>query len=166
MKNTIWTIALGLCLMISMPAMQAQNANKPHKNKEEKEAKINELRKKYFNDKLALTEAEQKAFWPLYDEYRQKEKALRDTFQKKYKSNEIVFMDDKKAEEYLNALVKLHEDQNALYKDYLGKFKKVLPIKKVAMIPTTEKAFKKEMMQKVGHLKKAPKKGQGPPPEE
>lgn len=168
MKSLIMSFALGLLMLTGTAGLQAQqgNNNKPPKTKEDKEAKINELRKKYFNEKLALTDAEQKAFWPLYDEYRQKEKALRDTFHKRYKPNEIPFMDDKKAEEYLNALLKLKDDQNALYKDYIAKFKKVLPIKKVAMLPGMEKEFKKQMMQKAGHPKKMPRKGQGPPPEE
>ena len=134
------------------------------KNKAEKEAKINELRIKYFNDKLALTDAEQKAFWPLFDEYKLKDKNLRDSFQKKYKKNAIVFMDDKKSEEYLNALLKLKDDENALYREYINKFKKVLPIKKVAMLPTLEKEFKKEILQKMTQFKKGQQ--QGPPPSE
>jgi hypothetical protein len=143
--------------------LQAQN--KPNKkNKAEKEAKINELRIKYFNDKLALTDAEQKAFWPLFDEYKLKDKNLRDSFQKKYKKNAIVFMDDKKSEEYLNALLKLKDDENALYREYINKFKKVLPIKKVAMLPTLEKEFKKEILQKMTQFKKGQQ--QGPPPSE
>ena len=122
-------------LLIGLNNLQAQN--KPNKkNKAEKEAKINELRIKYFNDKLALTDAEQKAFWPLFDEYKLKDKNLRDSFQKKFKKNAIVFMDDKKSEEYLNALLKLKDDENDLYREYINKFKKVLPIKKVAMLQT------------------------------
>ena len=150
-------------LLIGLNNLQAQN--KPNKkNKAEKEAKINELRIKYFNDKLALTDAEQKAFWPLFDEYKLKDKNLRDSFQKKYKKNAIVFMDDKKSEEYLNALLKLKDDENALYREYINKFKKVLPIKKVAMLPTLEKEFKKEILQKMTQFKKGQQ--QGPPPSE
>ncbi len=150
-------------LLIGLNSVQAQN--KPNKkNKAEKEAKINELRVKYFNEKLALTDAEQKAFWPLFDEYKLKDKNLRDSFQKKYKKNSIVFMDDKKSEEYLNALLKLKDDENALYREYINKFKKVLPIKKVAMLPTLEKEFKKEILQKMTQFKKG--QPQGPPPSE
>ena len=115
MKNKISILMVAFTLLIGLNNLQAQN--KPNKkNKAEKEAKINELRIKYFNDKLALTDAEQKAFWPLFDEYKLKDKNLRDSFQKKYKKNAIVFMDDKKSEEYLNALLKLKDDENALYR--------------------------------------------------
>ena len=163
MKNKISILMVAFTLLIGLNNLQAQN--KPNKkNKAEKEAKINELRIKYFNDKLALTDAEQKAFWPLFDEYKLKDKNLRDSFQKKYKKNAIVFMDDKKSEEYLNALLKLKDDENALYREYINKFKKVLPIKKVAMLPTLEKEFKKEILQKMTQFKKGQQ--QGPPPSE
>lgn len=154
-------MALTLGLLISMSGLKAQapgQAGKGKKDKPKKE-KIDELRKKFYNEKLALTETEQKAFWPLYDEYKKKEKALRDSFRSKYKPNDVVFMDDKKAEEFLNASIKLREDQTALYKEYVDKFKKVIPVKKVAMLPIVEKEFKKEVMQRAKEHKK-----QGPPP--
>ena len=145
MNKQIMTVLLGFCMLFAYADMKAQN--KPGKrNKDEKEAKINELRIKYFNEKLALTESEQKAFWPIFDDYKSRDKALRDSFQRKYKKNEVVFMDDKKAEEYLNALLKLKDDENLLYREYIIKFKKVLPIKKVAMLPLLERELKKERL--------------------
>lgn len=147
------TAILGFFILFGMNAVMAQD--KPDKkNREEKEAKVQELRKQFFNEKLALSETEQKAFWPLYDEYKLKDKNLRDSFMKKYKKNEIVFMDDKKAEEYLNAMLKLRDDQNALYKEYINKYKRVLPIKKVAMLPMLEREFKEEVLKKAMHHKK------------
>jgi hypothetical protein len=163
MKSIIGIFMVIFTMLIGLNSLQAQNKTNK-KNKVEKEAKINELRVKYFNDKLALTDAEQKAFWPLFDEYKLKDKNLRDSFQKKYKKNAIVFMDDKKSEDYLNALLKLKDDENALYREYINKFKKVLPIKKVAMLPTLEKEFKKEILQKMTQFKKGQQ--QSPPPSE
>ncbi len=165
MNKQIITFAIGLCLLMGAQGACAQGRGGT-KNKVEKEAKINELRVAYFNDKLALTDAEQKAFWPLYDEYKSKDKALRDSFQRKYKRNEVVFMDDKKSEEYLNALLKLKDDENALYREYIGKFKKVLPVKKVAMLPTLEKEFKKEILQKMMQHKRDGNQNPPPPSDE
>lgn len=161
MKNIITIFTMGLALFIGIKPLTGQN--KPvKKNAVEKEAKINELRIKYFNEKLVLSETEQKDFWPLYDEYKLKDKNLRDSFQKKYKKNSLVFLDDKQSEAYLNALLKLKDDQNALYREYINKFKKVLPVKKVAMLPTLEREFKKEILQKMIQFKKDGHKGQQP----
>ncbi len=163
MKNNLKTIMLSLLMVLGFSNAIAQKG-KPNKNKEDKEAKINALRKQYLIEKLALTDAEQKAFFPLLDEYKQKDKALKDTFRKKYNPNEVTFMDDKKAEEMLNAMIKLKDDQNNLFKEYINKFKKVLPVKKVAMLPHVEREFKKELVKKVGG--KAGKPQDGPPPAE
>jgi len=142
-------ILLSFLVMINISNINAQK-DKPQKNKAEKEAKIAALRKQYMIEKLALTDAEQKAFLPLFDEFKQKDKTLRDTFRKKWNPNQIIFMDDKKAEEMLNAMIKLKDDQNNLFKEYILKFKKVLPIKKVVMLPHIEKEFKKEVLKKAG----------------
>lgn len=156
---------LMICLSAIMSLQFSSLSAHDKKVKENKKEKIEQLRKKYFNEKLALSDAEQKAFWPLYDEYKKKEKALRDTFKSKYKQNEIVFMDDKKAEEFLNATIKLNDDQNALFKEYIAKFKKVLPVKKVAMLPMVERDFKKEVIKHAGDHKKPGGKGpKGPGP--
>ena len=154
--KSIIALMLGFVIALGTASAQGQKAKKDEKCKKDK---IEELRKKFYNEKLALTETEQKAFWPLYDEYKKKEKALRDSFRAKYKPNDVIFMDDKQAEEFLNATIKLREDQNNLYKEYVEKFKKVISVKKVAMLPLVEKEFKKEVMQivKVHHK-------QGPPP--
>ncbi len=151
-----------LMLYNSAPIM-AQNG-KDKKTKAQKKEKINELRKKYFNEKLSLSETEQKGFWPLYTEYKQKEKALRDSFRSKYKPNDVIFMDDKQAEEFLNASIKLNEDQNNLFKEYVTKFKRVISVKKVAMLPLVEREFKSEILKKAREHHKPG--NQGPPPDE
>lgn len=149
-------LLLGMALTLGTAFAQGPNGQKNDKSKKDK---IEELRKKFYNEKLALTETEQKAFWPLYDEYKKKEKALRDSFRAKYKPNDVIFMDDKQAEEFLNATIKLREDQTNLYKEYVEKFKKVISVKKVAMLPLVEREFKKEVMQRAKEHHK-----QGPPP--
>lgn len=141
---------LSIIMLIGSNALMAQNKAKDPNKKD----KIEALRKKFFNEKLALTETEQKGFWPLYTEYKEKEKALRDSFRSKYKPNDVIFMDDKQAEEYLNATIKLNEDQNNLFKEYVAKFKKVIPVKKVAMLPMVEREFKKTILAKAREHRK------------
>lgn len=167
-KNLVFLIRnlkmliLSITLLMGLTNTYAQKGNPNKAKKIDKENQINELRKKYLIEKLALTEAEQKAFFPLLDEFKQKDKALRDTFRNRYKPNQIPFMDDKKAEEFLNAMIKLKDDQNNLFKEYILKFRKVLPVKKVVMLPQVEKEFKKEILKKASF--KGPKNQDGLPP--
>ncbi len=148
MIRQLSAFTLSLLMLFSSASVYAQGGAKDKKTKAEKKEKINELRKKYFNEKLALSESEQKGFWPLYTEYKQKERALRDSFRSKYKPNDVIFMDDKQAEEFLNATIKLNDDQNSLFKEYIAKFRKVISVKKVAMLPLVEREFKKEILKK------------------
>jgi hypothetical protein len=94
--HTIQSALLAIALFVFTAFhAQAQGPKGGKKDRMDKKEKIEELRKKYFNEKLALSETEQKAFWPLYDAYKQKDKTLRDSFRSKYKKNEVVFMDDR-----------------------------------------------------------------------
>ncbi len=152
MKKLYLTLTVILILIFRLSNLNAQKP-KPDKtakpNKEAQKEKINELRKKFYNEKLALSEVEQKSFWPIFDEFNKKKKNLLDSFQKKYKPNKLTFMDDKQAEEFLNAQIKLKEDQLNLHKEYTAKFKKVISVKKVAMLEQTEREFKKTLLQKL-----------------
>jgi hypothetical protein len=149
---------MGLIMLSTLNLMSQKGQGSKKEDKGAKHEKMKVLFKQYLNDKLALTETEKKGFWPIFDEYKKKEKELKDSFRKKYKPNSIPFMDDKQAEAYLNDFFQLNENINQLYKETTIKLKKVIPIKKVAMIPHTEREFKKEL------LKKMREKGQAPPP--
>jgi len=149
---------LSFILLGSFNLMSQKGQGQKKEDKGAKHEKMKVLFKQYLNDKLALTETEKKGFWPIFEEYKKKEKELKDSFRKKYKPNSIPFMDDKQAEAYLNDFFQLNETINQLFKETTVKLKKVIPIKKVAMIPHTEREFKKEL------LKKMREKGQAPPP--
>jgi hypothetical protein len=149
---------MSFILLGSFNLMSQKGQGQKKEDKGAKHEKMKVLFKQYLNDKLALTETEKKGFWPIFEEYKKKEKELKDSFRKKYKPNSIPFMDDKQAEAYLNDFFQLNETINQLFRETTVKLKKVIPIKKVAMIPHTEREFKKEL------LKKMREKGQAPPP--
>ena len=84
---------------------------------------------------LELTDAESKAFWPVYDEYwvqmkkiGDREVVLIEDFAKHYNYESLT---DEKAEEMLKELLSIMKDENKLKKKYVKKFMKVLPAKKV-----------------------------------
>jgi hypothetical protein len=84
---------------------------------------------------LELTDAESKAFWPVYDEYwvqmkkiGDREVVLIEDFAKHYNYESLT---DEKAEEMLKELLSTMQDENKLKKKYVKEFMKVLPAKKV-----------------------------------
>jgi hypothetical protein len=85
---------------------------------------------------MGLTAAEKERFWPLYQEYRADVMVVRDRFAtmigsylKVYEAGELS---DEYAEGLLNDWLKYEEDLLKVQKQYVRKFRKVLPMLKVA----------------------------------
>ena len=115
-----------------------------------KRDKIDALRASFIAKKVNFTGQEAQAFWPLYNEMNDKQDAVRKTFKIQYnpKTN-YDFQTDKEAEAYLNAELLLKQKEYELYKEYYDKFKKILPLKKVAALRRAEDDFKKELIKSI-----------------
>ncbi len=90
-------------------------------------------RKFFVAANMELTDEEGKAFWPLYDQYVADQAALAATggaiiedFAKHYQS-----MTDDKAKALLDDYMAFESDRLKLQQEYLPKFRKVIPEKKV-----------------------------------
>lgn len=83
---------------------------------------------------LPLTDAESKAFWPIYKEYRTEVEKLGDRTAKlitAYAAN-IDAMNDTKAEAFFNEQLAIDRDRLALKEKYVPRVRKVLPAAKAA----------------------------------
>ncbi|TFH26271.1 MAG: hypothetical protein E4H10_07480 [Bacteroidia bacterium] len=113
---------------------------------------FNKERKTYFTEKLELTEAEGKAFWPLYEDFANRKMKLvedeRNTYQ--YANKNADHLSDKEIKETLAKAFRLKEEQLALEKDfYQNKFMTVLPAKKVMKLGKVEWDFRRHLMRKL-----------------
>lgn len=111
--------------------------------------KVQALKASFITEKLNLSTQEAQGFWPLYNEYTDKIKQGRRTFRKQYGPVK-EFKSDKEAEDYLTAELKLKQGEVDLQKEYYEKFKKVLGVKKTALLHKTEEEFKKVMLESMG----------------
>lgn len=125
-----------LCFLLSYAA-SAQNGDKKDK--------IEALRAAFITEQLGLTSDESQKFWPVYNEYQDKLKAAR----KEFKNQKASFSTDKEAQDFLDAELLLKQREVALYKDYYDRFKKILPVKKVARLRQAEEEFKKILLEKL-----------------
>jgi len=117
---------------------------------ETKRDKIEALRISYITSKVSLTPQEAQLFWPLYNEYHDKADNLKKSFRQQFiKKVDFNTISDKEAEEYLTAEIILKQKEYELSKEYFEKFKKVLPIKKLALIRRAEEAIKKELIKNI-----------------
>ncbi len=119
-----------------------------------KHDKIKALRVTFINQKVNFTPQESQAFWPIYDEYNEKLGSVKRTFREQYIKNvDFTTLTDKEAEAYINAELSVKQKEYELHKEYFEKFRKILPIKKVALLRRAEEEFRRELIKNIkgGH---------------
>ena len=142
MKLNIKYIFAALLLMFIINSNFAQS--------DSKKDKIAALRANFISKKVNFTSQEEHYFWPLYNEMNDKVDAARKAFRAQYNANtNYNFTSDKEAEAYLNAELYLKQKEFEIYKEYYDKFKKVLPVIKVAAVRRAEDDFKKEIIKTI-----------------
>ncbi|MBK6983901.1 MAG: hypothetical protein IPH32_03650 [Bacteroidetes bacterium] len=115
-----------------------------------KRDKIDALRVTFISSKVPLSNQESQLFWPLYNEYNDKADNLKKSFRQQFiRDVDYSNVSDKEAEAYLVAELTLKQKEYELSKEYYEKFKKVLPIKKIALIRRAEEDFKKELIKNI-----------------
>lgn len=143
MKKFIKYIFLIMCLVISRN-LAAQS------NKE----KIQDLRVTIVAREVKLTPQEAKIFWPVYNEWQDKLDALKQNRKefKKVRENPESFT-DKEVEAYLSSELYVRQKEAELFKEYNDKLKRILPLKKVALVYRAEEEFKKELIRQIKETK-------------
>lgn len=125
------------------------------------EDKIEPLRIAFLTKYLDLTTDEAQKFWPVYNNMRTELKVIMDN--EKYLKNgkNITEMND----DELNKLINSHFDNDQkildLKKKYVSEFKKVLPLKKVALLADAENEFKRQMINHANDKKQGGPGGPG-----
>jgi len=135
MKN----IALGIFFLLFVGA----NAYSQQYNDNER---LQSMRVAFITNSLQLTTEESQSFWPLYNEYEDKQKEVRRT----YRTNkQMMLMDDQELEQHLENNLKMEEELLQLKRTYIDRLKEVLPIRKIAMLQNAENKFKTEILKQI-----------------
>jgi len=113
---------------------------------------INNERQALVTRAMDLTPAEMQRFWPLYRQYRLAASKVGDritTLITTYADN-YQNLTDKVADKLLTDFVRLEEDRARLKAQYLPKFKKVLPPKKVVRFYQIENKLDTTLLAEIG----------------
>lgn len=122
--------------------------------------RVKALRVAFITQQLDLTEQEAQSFWPLYNEFHEKLKGANEGTKKLLKTG-VDNLSDAELEKLMDQELANEEKVIALKREYLQKFKKVLPLRKVARLPSVEKRFREELWQRVKENRKANGGGRG-----
>jgi hypothetical protein len=126
---------LGCCLAVlfCLGASPVFAQSNPTDDREVERSAIQTGRKTLIADNMVLTEAESKAFWPLYDEYQKELRKLNerrlgfiDSFAKDHEK-----MTDEKANVLMNEWLDIQKESLKVKSSYVSKFRSALPMGKV-----------------------------------
>lgn len=107
--------------------------------------KIEELRASFISKKLEMTSAESEKFWPVYNEYQDKLRAIKRNLRLSYKNLPPNYT-EKEAEEIIATENKSKMAEAELTKTYNDKLKTILGVKKLVKLQICEEEFKKEVL--------------------
>lgn len=143
-SKIIYILSTVLFLFTTSGALIAQS--------QEQIDKFNEERKVYFTEKLELTDAESKAFWPLYEDFHNRKMKLvedeRNTWTYAHKNADNLT--DKEILETLEKGYSLKVKQLELEREYYQeKFLEALPTKKVLKLGKVEWDFRRALIRKL-----------------
>ena len=133
---------------------------------QDKECKQEKMHEKFQADKVAfisqkmdLSVKEAEAFWPIYNEYsKASDEAHKEMMAAVGKIHKSAELSDAEVAGAIDALLAAQKKENELMAQYTAKFKKVLPVKKVAAFFAAEDAFRKHLF----HRFKDKEKPMGP----
>jgi hypothetical protein len=158
-------------IIIALLIMGASLGVNAQKNKQDRTEKMQAYKISFIEEKLALTDQEKADFIPLYKEFLAKEQECRKDFRADHrgqmdKKEPLSSKSDAEITKELDAHIARKEKGLAIDKEYLAKFKAVLPIRKVAQLYEAERAFKKELLDKLRDGKSGQHRGEKRPMED
>lgn len=107
---------------------------------------VRNLRIAIFTEVLQFTPEEAQNFWPVYNEYLDKREAL---IQQYRPAKQLDAMSDAEVEEQIQRYFERQQRELDLEKEVVQKLRKVLPLRKIAKLPTAEREFRESILKKL-----------------
>lgn len=145
MKN-IKTITL-LLLFLSI-ASYSQPGKFKEKMQQKKE-QVKSMKIAYITTELNLTPDEAAKFWPLYNDFEEKQREIRQDKIKNYmdRSQSSDKLTEKEASTLINQMETAEEELHQLRKKFITNLKGVLPATKILKLKKAEDEFSKKLLQ-------------------
>lgn len=107
--------------------------------------KIEAMRIGFITQRLALTPEESQQFWPIYNQYNDRLKQIR---LEAKSSRPLITLNDEETEKFIMSNFDRDIKEIELKKEYFVKYKKILNVRRVALLQTTERDFVEQVLKK------------------
>ena len=132
-----------------------QNQPQPNRSGQFSPAEYWKQQKEFFTQRAGLTEEEANAFFPLYNELQQKKRELNHEIRTAMRPDMGAQPSEEQSLKAIDAMADVNIRIAELEKEYLQKFKKVLPASKILKVQIAEEQFNsqilKDIQQSRGH---------------
>lgn len=140
---------IGLTLMMFSALAQEQDDDLPAAQDPKVRSKIQAARIAYITDQLALTPAEAEKFWPIYREFSEKRKEIRQQLRDARKNPDPSKTQEQVDQDVVNAQLDVKQKELNLEKDYSGKLLKVISAQKLRTLPDAERRFRQIILEQI-----------------
>lgn len=149
------TIVVSMALLLTSFSSFAQ----PDERREKIEAQF----VAFVTQKLDLTSEEAQQFWPIFNEYEDKMKEIREQKHDLMEQGKKEDATDKDIEALLSKNFELRQQELDLEKEYNSKFLSVLPARKVGKLYMAREQFKRMLMERLRAGEARREEERGPP---
>lgn len=108
--------------------------------------RIQSLRIAFITEKLELTPKESQAFWPIYNELRDKMDVLGEN---EIRKRDLMNITDEEADALLQKRFEIEQKRLDLKREYFNQLKQVLPSRKLVRLPKAEQQFKRKLLDRM-----------------
>lgn len=128
---------ISLLLILTM-TVQAQEGRS-------REERVKAIKVAFITEELQLTTEQSAQFWPIYNEFQSKLKALRKSARNRIDEDT---MSDQELEAWLEGHLKKEEEKAALHRAYVEKFKQVISVRQIVKLSKAERQFKRKLLER------------------
>lgn len=105
---------------------------------------IQSMKVAFITNELSLTPEESQQFWPLYNQRQEKIEEIKRSVSDP--GSKIMYMSDEELDNFVMKQFEAKKKEVDLNMEYYQKFKKFLPIRKIAQLPGAEMKFNKMLV--------------------
>jgi hypothetical protein len=140
---------LGFLLTIILLPAWAQDEDIPPVTDTKARDKIQAARVAYITDQLQLTPQEAEKFWPIYREFAERRKVLRQQLKQAKQNPSPDQNQEQNSQAALDAQFKIKQQELDLEKDYSGRLLKVISAQKLRTLPDAERRFRQMILDQI-----------------
>ena len=110
--------------------------------------KVETLRVSFISKSLELTSSESEKFWPVYNEYTDKIRAIRKNLRQSYKKRSDN-LSEQEAEQLYILFIQSKQAEADIHKQYGEKLKAIIGTKKIVKLHVAEEEFRMNVMKSI-----------------